>query len=101
MPLDIQDVEKIADLARLQLTPEEAASFTRQLASILEYMTKLNELDTTSVEPMSHSSIDTSGDLNYTMRDDAVRPSLGQEVATANAPDPESGFFRVPRVIGG
>jgi aspartyl-tRNA(Asn)/glutamyl-tRNA(Gln) amidotransferase subunit C len=100
MPLNNEDVEKIAELARLQLAPDEAASFTRQLGAILEYMTKLNELDTSGVEPMSHSS-GAAGDMNYTMRDDAVRPCLGQEVATANAPDPESGFFRVPRVIGG
>jgi aspartyl/glutamyl-tRNA(Asn/Gln) amidotransferase C subunit len=63
-------------------------------------MTKLNELDTTGIELMSYSS-NASGDMNYTMRDDAARPCLGQDVATANAPDPESGFFRVPRVIGG
>ena len=100
MPLDIGDVEKIAELARLQLTPEEAVSFTRQLGAILEYMTKLNELDTSSVEPMSHSSNITGG-TDHATREDAVQPSLGQEVATANAPDPQSGFFRVPRVIGG
>lgn len=100
MPLSTQDVEKIAELARLQLTPDEAASFTRQLGAILEYMTKLNELDTSSVESMSHSSTAT-GDMNDTMRDDATRPCLGQDLATANAPDAQSGFFRVPRVIGG
>jgi aspartyl-tRNA(Asn)/glutamyl-tRNA(Gln) amidotransferase subunit C len=100
MPLKIEDVEKIAELARLQLAPDEAASFTRQLGAILDYMTKLNELDTSSVEPMSHSSMDI-GSGNDTMRDDSVRPCLGQEAATANAPDPQAGFFRVPRVIGG
>src|SRR5215471_18546709 len=98
MPLSTEDVEKIAELARLKLTPQEASSFTRQLGSILEYMTKLNELDTSSVEPTSHSST-ASGDTDYSMRDDAVRPSLGQDLATANAPDPQSGFFRVPKVI--
>src|SRR5262249_13112998 len=100
MPINIEDVEKIAELARLQLTPEEAASFTRQLGAILEYMTKLNELDTTAVEPMSHSSAG-SGDINDTLRADAVRPCLWQDVATANAADGEAGFFRLPRVIGG
>ena len=99
MPLNIEDVEKIAELARLKLTPEEASSFTRQLGAILEYMTKLNELDTASVEAMSHSSTG-AGDTDYTMREDAVRPSLGQDVATANAPDAQAGFFRVPKVIG-
>jgi len=100
MPLNIEDVDKIAELARLKLTPEEASSFTRQLGAILEYMTKLNELDTASVEAMSHSST-AAGDTDYAMREDAVGPSLGQDVATANAPDAQAGFFRVPRVIGG
>jgi aspartyl-tRNA(Asn)/glutamyl-tRNA(Gln) amidotransferase subunit C len=100
MPLTIEDVEKIAELARLQLTPQEASSFTRQLDAILEYMTKLNELDTNSVEAMTHSS-NAAVDTDYTMRDDAARPSLGQDLATANAPDPQAGFFRVPKVIGG
>jgi aspartyl-tRNA(Asn)/glutamyl-tRNA(Gln) amidotransferase subunit C len=100
MALNTADVQKIAELARLQLTPDEASSFTRQLGAILDYMTKLNELDTSSVEPMSHSST-AIGDTNDTMRDDTVRPCLGQDVATANAPDPKYGFFTVPRVIGG
>ena len=100
MPISKADVEKIAQLARLELTHEETESFTQQLASILEYVGKLNELNTTGIEPMSHCTTAT-GDAGYTRRSDTVRPSLGEEIATENAPDPESGFFRVPKVIGG
>jgi len=100
MPINKTDVEKIAELARLELTAEETDSFTTQLGSILDYVEKLNELDTSSVEPMSHCSTST-GDVEYARRDDLVQPSLGQKVATENAPDAEAGFFRVPKVIGG
>jgi aspartyl-tRNA(Asn)/glutamyl-tRNA(Gln) amidotransferase subunit C len=98
MPITRADVEKIAELARLELTEEETGSFTEQLSAILGYIDKLNELDTTDVLPMSHCSIAT-GDVEYTRRDDRVQPSLGQKRATENAPDAESGYFTVPRVI--
>jgi aspartyl-tRNA(Asn)/glutamyl-tRNA(Gln) amidotransferase subunit C len=93
-------VEKIAELARLELTADETESFTVQLASILNYIDKLNELDTNDVEPMSHCST-AAGDLDYARRDDRARPSLGQSLAVENAPDHEAGFFKVPKVIGG
>ena len=100
MPITKDDVEKIAALARLELTPEETDSFTQQLGSILEYIDKLNELDTADVPPMSHCS--TAGDdAEYARRDDAVTKSLGQQTATENAPDAEAGYFKVPKVIGG
>ncbi|HXG67656.1 MAG TPA: Asp-tRNA(Asn)/Glu-tRNA(Gln) amidotransferase subunit GatC, partial [Blastocatellia bacterium] len=66
----------------------------------LEYIDKLNELDTTDVAPMSHCPTAT-GDAEYARRDDVVRPGLGQQLATANAPDSEAGYFKVPKVIGG
>ncbi len=100
MPITRTDVEKIAELARLELTAEETESFTIQLASILNHIDKLNELDTSNVEPMSHCSTAT-GDIDYARRDDRARPSLGQSIAVENAPDQESGFFKVPKVIGG
>ena len=98
MPITRTDVEKIAELARLELTPAEIDSFTRQLGSILSYVETLNELDTTGVLPMSHCQ---TGDEVQAMRDDIVLPSIGQDAATASAPDREAGFFKVPRVIGG
>ena len=100
MPITRADVEKIADLARLELTAGETDSFTQQLGSILSYIEKLNEIDTTGVEPMSHCRTAVE-DLTEVGRDDVVRPGIGQEAATANAPDREAGFFKVPRIIGG
>ncbi len=100
MSITKDDVEKIATLARLELTEGEMESFTQQLSAILGYIDKLNELDTTDVEPMSHCST-AGGDTEHARRDDIVRPSLGQELATANAPDAEAGYFKVPKVIGG
>ena len=100
MPITKNDVEKIAELARLELTGEERESFTEQLGAILGHIEKLNELDISDVEPISHCST-TGEDTEYVRRDDAVRPSLGSKVATENAPDAEGGYFKVPKVIGG
>ena len=100
MPITRDDVEKIAELARLELTEAEADSFTGQLSAILGYIDQLNEVDTADVPPMSHCS--TAGcETEYARRDDVVLPSLGQQAATANAPDAEAGYFKVPKVIGG
>ena len=99
MPIIKDDVLKIAELARLELTNEETEAFTVQLDAILGYIDKLNELDTSAVEPMSHSTT-ANGDTEYTRRDDVVIDSLGQEVAVANAPYAEAGYFKVPKVIG-
>jgi aspartyl-tRNA(Asn)/glutamyl-tRNA(Gln) amidotransferase subunit C len=99
MPITRTDVEKIAELARLELSEAEADSFTNQLSAIIGYIDHLKELDVTDVPPMSHCS--TGGDPEYARRDDTVRPSPGQQPATANAPDAEDGYFRVPKIIGG
>jgi aspartyl-tRNA(Asn)/glutamyl-tRNA(Gln) amidotransferase subunit C len=100
MPIGKSDVEKIAELARLDLTVEETESFTTQLSAILSYIDKLNELDTDDVPPMSHSTT-ADEDVECVRRDDEVRPGIGQKVALENAPDPADGYFRVPKVIGG
>jgi aspartyl-tRNA(Asn)/glutamyl-tRNA(Gln) amidotransferase subunit C len=100
MQLEQKDVEKIAELARMDLTEEEILSFTNQLGAILSYVEKLNELDTSGVEAMSHS-VTAAGDTQYAIRDDEVRPCLGQKSALENAPDPGNGCFKVPLVIGG
>lgn len=98
MAINRRDVEKIAELARLELTAQETDLFAQQLNSILDHMQKLNELDTTGVPPMSHCS-PAGCDAEYAKRDDQARPSLGQKTAVENAPDFESGFFKVPKVI--
>ena len=93
MPITRIDVEKIADLARLELTAQETDLFTGQLSSIIGHVEKLNELDTTDVQPMSHCA-PAGSDSEYAKRDDQVRLSLGQELAVENAPDSEAGYFR-------
>jgi aspartyl-tRNA(Asn)/glutamyl-tRNA(Gln) amidotransferase subunit C len=100
MPITQAEVEKIAELANLELTAEEKQSFSVQLAAIVAYIDQLNELDTSSVKPWQHRS---AGEAvtSFATREDTVEPSLGQQKALENAPDPDEGHFRVPRVIGG
>jgi aspartyl-tRNA(Asn)/glutamyl-tRNA(Gln) amidotransferase subunit C len=91
-----EDVLRVAELARLELTSAEVDLFTRQLAGILEYMEQIRELDTTDVTPTSHV-------INRpTDRPDEPRPTLPRHEALANAPDAatEAGLFKVPRVFG-
>jgi aspartyl-tRNA(Asn)/glutamyl-tRNA(Gln) amidotransferase subunit C len=97
MPIQKDEVEKIAKLAKLKLTDEESKSFTHQLGAILDYFTKLGEIDTTEILPVSYCLGIT--DEKYTLREDDVRLSLGQQIATENAPDVESGYFKIPKVI--
>lgn len=92
--ISINDVEHVAKLARLELQPEEKETFTGQLNAILQYMDKLNELDTTDVEPTSHAL-----PLVNVMREDEPRPSWPIEQVMLNAPDEEDGQFKVPAVI--
>jgi aspartyl-tRNA(Asn)/glutamyl-tRNA(Gln) amidotransferase subunit C len=98
MPITERDVERIAELANLELTGEEKQLFTTQLASIVRFVEKLNELDTSDVPPMMHAGAEEEAD--YAQRDDVVGGSLGQAVALENAPDSAHGHFRVPKVIG-
>jgi aspartyl-tRNA(Asn)/glutamyl-tRNA(Gln) amidotransferase subunit C len=105
-----KDVTYVADLANLELSAEERAGMVRDLNSILGYIDRLNELDTSNVEPMAQVSdrygVDESKQggerFAYASREDVVeglRKSLPQEVALANAPDADGTFFRVPKVI--
>lgn len=90
------DILRIAELARLELTAEEVELFTQQLASILEYVEQIRELDTAGVSPTSHI-------MNRpTDRPDEPCPTLPREVALANSPEraTEAGLFKVPRVFG-
>ena len=100
MPITQSEVERIAELANLELTHVEKQSFSVQLAAIVEYIDQLNELDTSEINPWQHRS---AGDAveSYATRDDVVEPSLGQQKALQNAPDHDDEHFRVPRVIGG
>jgi len=94
MKITIKEVEHVARLARLELTEAEKEQMRAQLDSILSYIEKLNELDTSAVEPTSHVL-----PMKNVFREDEVRPSLLQEEALANAPDRQDLFFRVPRIL--
>lgn len=91
-----EDVQRIAELARLELSPGELELFTRQLGDILTYVEQIRALDTTGVAP-------TSQVLNRPVdREDEPQSTLSREELMRNAPDaaPEAGLFKVPRVIG-
>ena len=95
MAVTPKEVIKIANLAGLSFSPEEVNRMTGELNRILEYMEKLNELDTIDVEPLHHVL-----DMTNVLRDDVIRPSLPREQILSNAPDEVDGYFRVPKVIG-
>lgn len=94
MKITRQEVEYIAHLARLEFNGQELESFTGQLNNILGYFDKLSEIDTTSIEPTSHAV-----KIANVFREDQVMPSVQREQGLANAPDPEKGMFRVPKII--
>jgi len=110
MKVTEKDVTYVADLANLELSPEERSGMVRDLNSILGHIDRLNQLDTSNVEPMAQVSdrygvadSKPGGDrFGYANREDVVeglRKSLPQEVALENAPDADGTFFRVPKVI--
>jgi len=88
------EIEHIAMLARLELHDEEKKLFSEQLGSIIKYIDKLNELDTSNVEPTEHVL-----PVKNVFRNDELRPSLPKEKALQNAPDSNEGFYRVPKII--
>ena len=107
MKVTDKDVAAVADLANLELTPAERARMLRDLNSILEYIERLNELDTTNVPPMAQISdrfgVDPkktgSARFEYARRKDELHPSLNREAALASAPETDGAFFKVPKVI--
>jgi aspartyl-tRNA(Asn)/glutamyl-tRNA(Gln) amidotransferase subunit C len=110
MKVSAKDVSYVANLANLELTDEEQPRMVRDLNSILDYVDLLNELDTSSVQPMAQVSdrhgVDQEEHRNdrfaYTMRDDlkeGLRKSLPHDAALQNAPESDGTFFKVPKVI--
>ena len=110
MKVTEQDVSYVAELANLELTPDERTRMLRDLNSILEYVDRLNELDTDGIEPMAQVSdrygVDEgrqgSDRFSYAAREDVregLRRSLSHETAVENAPDTDGTFFQVPKVI--
>lgn len=94
MSLTIQEVERIADLARLHLTDEEKKRFRGQLSSILEHVAKLQDLDTADIQPLSSMSVEHSR-----LREDLPGDCLSPEELLNNAPDVKDQQFRVPPVL--
>jgi len=94
MEMSQTQVEQVATLARLALHGEEAEQFGKELSKIFSYIEKLNELDTSDIEPTSHVL-----PLSNVFREDKVLPSLPVEEALANAPERDGIFFKVPKII--
>lgn len=102
MKITEKEVRHVADLANLKLTEAEVARFQADLDGILQHMDRLNEIDTSGVEPMAQVLLGAdpaATDQGTTLRaDEAVLP-LGNQAALANAPQPGGGYFKVPKVI--
>ena len=92
------DVRQVAKLAHLEITDEEVAMYTPQMADIVKYVEQLNELDTESVEP-AIGGLTAEGEATEADRDDVVRASLGQQAALDQAPSAVAGHFQVPKVL--
>ncbi|MEI9813819.1 MAG: Asp-tRNA(Asn)/Glu-tRNA(Gln) amidotransferase subunit GatC [Acidobacteriota bacterium] len=97
MNLTEQDIRRVAELANLALTDDETKRMAHDISDILTHIDKLNELDTTDVEPMTQV-LYAAGDT-ATLRDDIERPSLSNAEAVANAAVSGAGYYKVPRVI--
>lgn len=94
MSISKEDVRRTARLARLRFSDEEEEHLADELSRILDYVSKLEELDTTGVPPMAHVL-----DLSNAFRPDEVEERISHEEALENAPDADSDYFRVPKVI--
>ena len=98
MPISESDIEKIAQLAHLEITDDERRMFAPQMAEIVTYVEQLNEIDTADVDP-ALGGLTPEGERTDSSRPDEVKPSLGQKVALDQAPDAAAGHFRVPKVL--
>ena len=94
MALTLEEVRKVARLARLALTPGEEQRYQKQLSAILAYAEELTQVDTGQIPPTAHAS-----DLVNVLRDDVVKPSLPPELAVKNAPDRAGSSIAVPKII--
>jgi aspartyl-tRNA(Asn)/glutamyl-tRNA(Gln) amidotransferase subunit C len=94
MSLTKQEVEHIARLARLELSDAEKEEYTGQLNEILRFVEKLNQLDTTGIEPTAHAIR-----IQNVFRKDEITPSMDPESALANAPDRIDNYFKVPKIL--
>lgn len=94
MALTVEEVEHIARLARLELSPEQKDRYRQQLSAILDYIAKLRELDTADVPPTAGGGLD-----RMVLRQDISRPSLSTQDLLKNAPEAEDNQFKIPPVF--
>lgn len=94
MPLTLQEVQHIAELAKLELTEAETIHFLEQLSAVLDYAAALRAVDTSAIPPTA-----TVLPLRTVLRDDVPKPSLDRETLLANAAETEAGCFKVPAVL--
>lgn len=99
MKLSREDVLRVAELAQLDLSPEEVEIYRGQLDEILTYIAKLEELDVATVEPMAQVVFRLAGDTHPDLREDSLRPCDFAPAILAQAADAAKPFFRVPKVI--
>ena len=94
MKISKKEVEHIAKLARLEFTEDELNRFTEQLSTILNYVSKLNEINTENIEPTSHVI-----EIKNCFKKDEAKESLPVDISLRNAPLREKNFFKVPKII--
>ena len=92
--IDREQVRKVANLARLELTPEEEEQFTSQLGNIIDYFQQLNELDVSDVAPTTRAI-----DVSNVTRKDELQPYAEREAILQGAPEQEGEFFKVPKIL--
>ncbi len=94
MSISKEEVEKVASLARLELSPAEVELMAEQMGTVLGYVAKLDEIDATNIKPTTHVL-----DIDNSFREDVMHPSLTQAEALANGPDQNGEAFVVPKII--
>ena len=97
--VSVEEVDRVAELAHLELTPQESGAMLGDLNAILDYVAELNELDTTGVVPLAQVNelVDAAG--KGALRVDLRQPSLDRATVMAQAPETDQAFFKVPKVI--
>ena len=95
----VEEVQRVAELAHLELKPEETPAMLRDLNAILDYVAQLNELDTTGVTPLAQVSELQNGAVAVALRADVREPSLDRATVMHQAPETDGVFFKVPKVI--
>lgn len=96
MGVTLKDIDQISNLSRINFSSDEKTKLLGDLNNILGYVDQLNEVDVEGVEPL----VSVLGDVPTVLRKDEVKPSFTQEEALKNAPDANSDYFKVPKVIG-